>query len=244
MNRLRLATWAISAVLHLGGVLALNGVAANVASFDVGTGNDEFVLEKGIAIEGVGLFGQDRETVQAVEVPPQERVDATPPVEQVKPLEKPEVITSTATEQTQVVEAQEPIPEPPKVVPPTPPPPMQMAAVEIPAQTAVSMEASSAKAQTGGDAKLLAMYRGEVAKKLQKNKVLPKTRATGLVVLRFTVDMSGELISREIEKSSGSKVLDDAAVAALEKSAPFPPIPDGATGKPLVMTVPYEYIQR
>ncbi len=243
MDRLRVATWLLSALLHTGALVGVPTIVSPV-SLDVGVGGDEFRLDKAISIEGVGLFGQDRETLHVAEVAPQEKAEVVPPAEPLKPLEKPEVITSSAPEQTHVVEAKEPIPEPPKVVPPEPPPPQQVAALEVPEQQAVSMEASSSRAQTGGDAKLLAMYRGEVAKKLQKNKVLPKTRATGVVMVRFTVDMTGELISREIEKSSGSKVLDDAAVAALERAAPFPPLPAGASSKPVVMTVPYEYIQR
>ena len=245
MDRLRIATIVASIVLHAGLLVGIRDVANSRAAFDTGTGSDEFMIEKGIAIEGVGLFGQDRETVQAVEVPPQEKVAAVQPMEQVRAIDKPEVITSAATEQQNVVEAREPEPEPAKVVPPPePPPPQQVAALEVPPQQAVSMEASSAKAHTGGDAKLLSMYRGEVSKKLQKSKVLPKTRATGLVVLRFEVDLTGELVSRQVERSSGSKVLDEAAVAALDKAAPFPPIPPETGKKTLVMSVPFEFIQR
>lgn len=242
MDRLRIITIALSALLHASLFVGVKG-AVNHVSFDAGSGSDDFMLEKGIAIEGVGLFGENRETVHAAEVPPQEQVTARPPVEQAKVEDKPEVITSTSTEQNNVVAAKEPEPEPVKATP-EPPPPQQVAAVEVPPQQAVSMEASAARAHTGGDAKLLSMYRGEISKKLQKSKVLPKSRASGLVVVRFEVGQAGELLSREVERSSGSRVLDDAAVAALDKAAPFPPIPPEAGKQTLVMSVPFEFIQR
>lgn len=241
MDRLRIITIALSALLHASLFVGVTSAVSHVA-FDAGSGSDDFMLEKGIAIEGVGLFGQDRETIHAAEVPPQEQVAAVQPVEQVKPEDKPEVITSTSTEQQTVVAAKEPEPEPVKVAPE--PPPQQVAALEVPRQDAVSMEASAARAHTGGDAKLLAMYRGEISKKLQHNKVLPRKRVSGLVVVRFEVGQTGELISRSIERSSGSQAADEAALASLDKSAPFPPIPPGAGKETLVISVPFEYIQR
>ena len=49
---------------------------------------------------------------------------------------------------------------------------------------------------------------------------------------------------REVKKSSGSKVLDDAALAALDRAAPFPPMPRGVANGPLKLEVPVEFITR
>ena len=44
--------------------------------------------------------------------------------------------------------------------------------------------------------------------------------------------------------SSGSKVLDDAAAAALDRAAPFAPIPPAVSIKPLAFTQPFRFITR
>ena len=44
-------------------------------------------------------------------------------------------------------------------------------------------------------------------------------------MIGFTIGPSGQVLTREVKKSSGSKVLDDAAMAALDHAAPFPPMP-------------------
>jgi protein TonB len=83
-----------------------------------------------------------------------------------------------------------------------------------------------------------------VSKALERNKVNPRTSIKGTVLLKFTIGPTGELLSKGVEKSSGSQVLDDAAIAALERSAPFPPMPAEIAGKPIEMKVPYRFVTR
>ncbi len=59
-------------------------------------------------------------------------------------------------------------------------------------------------------------------------------------MLRFTVGLHGDLLSHSVAQSSGSKELDDAAIAALERSAPFPAMPE-AIAKPMPLTVPFRF---
>lgn len=47
----------------------------------------------------------------------------------------------------------------------------------------------------------------------------------GVTTLAFRLDRLGTLTGRWIRDSSGSQMLDDAALAALERAQPFPPIP-------------------
>ena len=56
-----------------------------------------------------------------------------------------------------------------------------------------------------------------------KKKVNPRSRERGTVIVRFTIDSAGQVLSREIATSSGSKILDDAAVASIDRASPFPP---------------------
>jgi protein TonB len=49
---------------------------------------------------------------------------------------------------------------------------------------------------------------------------------------------------REIALSSGSQVLDDAAIASVEKAVPFPAMPQEIGSEPLVVSVPYNFTVR
>lgn len=72
----------------------------------------------------------------------------------------------------------------------------------------------------------------------------PRTTVAGTVVMKFTIGVDGTLLSKEIATSSGSKLLDDAATAAIDRAAPFPPIPPEVSVKPLAFTQPFKFIMR
>jgi protein TonB len=234
---LKSVTWLVSFALH-GAVAAFFLISPGGAALDEGSGEDTFVVEQGIAIEGIARLGDAEATVEAVEAPPPV-LQAAPPVEEVKPIEEDvqHVIGSeTGPEQEQVT--REPEPEEAKE-----PKPEQLAAVE---QTEVPVEekhASGAK-QAGGDITALSAYRGKLFSHILKKKVNPRSREVGTVVVRFTVGPQGELISREVATSSGSKLLDDAAVASIDRAAPFPPMPSEASNEPLVVSVPFKFSVR
>ena len=118
MNGLRIVTWGLSAALHASLPLMLLFAPDNgSASLDAGSGNDQFTIERGIAIEGLSFTGDAMETVQAVDVPLVEQAVATPPVPQVEPVEQ-QAITTTDQAQAATVEAREL--EPPKEQMPEP----------------------------------------------------------------------------------------------------------------------------
>ena len=100
------------------------------------------------------------------------------------------------------------------------------------------------KAQQGGDTTKQTAYLGKLQRHISSHKIDPKTRRKGTVIVRFRVSATGELLSHEITKSSGSEALDKAAVAALERAAPFPPFPDGVTGTELALSVPFRFLTR
>ena len=210
-------------------------------SYEAGSGSDLMTVENAISIEGPLMVGDAVETIQAQELVPTEVTEAPQPQE-IKAEELPEVIKTAAVDQEQTVAAVEPKPEEPK--PEEPPPPIQTAALAVPEQQAIDTHASSGKAKAGGDPTLQRMYLGNLSKTLEKNKIFPKSRETGTVVVRFTVSPAGELLSSEVAASSGSVKLDEAAVRSLEKSAPFPPMPTGASTGPIVVSVPFKYIAR
>jgi protein TonB len=224
MSRLRSLTFLISFALH-GAAVAFLLSAAGGAALDEGTGEDTFVVEQGVY----------QERVEAVEAPPQV-LQSAPPLEEVKPVEEDvqHVVGSDAgPEQEKIVREPEPeeIKEPQKE---------QVAAVQQTEQ-AVEEKKASGERKSGGDTTALSAYRGKLFQHISKKKVNPRSREIGTVVVRFTVSPKGELISREVATSSGSKLLDEAAVASIDRAAPFPPMPDDAADGPMVVSVPFKF---
>jgi protein TonB len=234
---LRALTSILSLALH-GAFVALFFVTPGGAALDSGSGDDMFIVEQGIAIEGFAQLGDAEVTTEEVEAPT-EISEARPPLEEVKPVEEDvqHVIGSeSGPEQKKIVKE----PEPEKVEEPHP---QQVATLE---QTEVAVEeqkASGAK-KTGGDTTAASEYRGKLYQHLEKKKVNPRSREAGTVVVRFTVDSSGQVVSREVTESSGSKMLDDAAVASIDKAAPFPPMPGDIASAPMVVSVPFKFSVR
>jgi protein TonB len=66
----------------------------------------------------------------------------------------------------------------------------------------------------------------------------------GTAVVHFVVDSSGRVVSREISLSSGSKILDDAAIASIDKASPFPPMPQTLQRDAMDVSVPFKFSVR
>jgi protein TonB len=98
--------------------------------------------------------------------------------------------------------------------------------------------------EKGGDTTAHTAYLGTLRSHLEQHKVNPRTGIVGTVVIRFTVDANGGIADRKVAKSSGSKVLDDAALASIEKAAPFPPIPSKLGRNQLEISVPFRFTVR
>jgi protein TonB len=235
MQFLRPITWLLSLGLHGGLVFALVGVTTGTA-LDAGTGNDQFVVEQGIALEGVAKFGDAEEMIETVDIPPVQPTVEPKPIEEIEP-EVAEVITSTQSPNEEEVAREEPKPVEEKK-------PIAVPVKEQAPQVATLMEKSSGAEQHGGDATLRMAYLGKLSKTLERSKVNPRSRRSGTVLIRFTVGPTGEVLSRQVQKSSGSKVLDEAAMAALERASPFPPMPENIAQGPLEVQVPFNFITR
>jgi protein TonB len=235
MPILRPITWLVSLGLHAGLVLALIGVTGG-AALDVGSGDDMFVVEQGIALEGVAKFGEAEEMIETVDIPPVQPTAQPEPIKEIEP-ELTEVVTSTQSANEEQVVREEPKPveeEKPVAVP----------VEEQAPQVATLIEQSSGAAQEGGDTTVRLVYLGTLRKTLERSKVNPRSRKSGTVMIRFTVGPSGEVLSREVKKSSGSKILDEAAMAALDRASPFPPMPENLAQGPIEVQVPFNFITR
>jgi protein TonB len=240
MTWLRLIAIVLSVLVHgsIGYAMLPAFQDTNSMALDLGKGTDIVLVEQGIAEEGISKLGDAMETIETAEIVPVQAAPPPPP-EEVKPDELRDVIASEAsTVEQQVVKTEEPPPIK------EPPPPEAVQAQSQPEQIAVVTQQSSGEAQSGGNAKMLGLYLGQVNDHVQRAKVNPRSSIAGTVIIRFTIGVDGKLLSKEIAKSSGSKVLDDAATAALDRAAPFPPIPPEVSIKPLAFTQPFKFVMR
>jgi len=287
MDVIRSTTFLISLGLHAGILLAVIGVTTGGSALESGTDDDVFVVEQGIAIEGVAKLGEAEEMIETIDIPPVQQAQLKPPeATDVVPAEEPrpeppqtvnpeltELITSKESEHEDSVVEREPEPileekheeilseqKPDHVaekkheetlVEQEPEPILEKKDVpegdtvdEQPAQVALRVFKSSGQAQTGGDTTQRRAYLGKLRRTLERNKINPRSRQNGTVLIIFKVGASGQLISRKVKKSSGSKLLDDAAMAALDRAAPFPPMPENVAQGPLEVQVPFKFVTR
>lgn len=242
MQSLRVIAVLLSLAVHGSLAYALIIKPAPVGdAFDVGTGDDSILVEQGIAIEGLAKLGDAIETIETAEILPM--VAAPEPVQEIKEIDElKDTITSEAStvEDNIVKDEEPPPPEKPEEQPIT-----EVQPIEQPEQVAIVTEQSSGEEKVGSiNATARTQYLGKLRNMLERSKINPRSRLAGTVWVKFTIGPGGELMSREITSSSGSKVLDDAAVAALERAAPFPAMPNDVADEPLVVSVPFKFITR
>lgn len=63
----------------------------------------------------------------------------------------------------------------------------------------------------------------------------------GVVHVTFVIDREGRLISSRIDRGSGHAVLDEEALALLQRAQPFPPLPDEIAGAHVILAVPIRF---
>jgi len=84
-------------------------------------------------------------------------------------------------------------------------------------------------------------YTHLVQKQIEAVKQYPKRaqrrNEQGVVEMIFTIGIDGEIVSQNIVKSSGSRILDAAATEALKKASPFARPPNG----PVVIQLPIRF---
>lgn len=88
-------------------------------------------------------------------------------------------------------------------------------------------------------------YLATLAAWLERHKQYPlQARARGeegTVLLRFTIDRDGRLLSWRIDRGSGSASLDREVGTMLQRAEPLPPIPDAMAQAQLELTVPVRF---
>ena len=234
MNVMRAFAIALSLAAHASLAWALVRPASDsrYQAFDAGSGEDQFVVEQGIGIESIVKLGEAAETVRTAAITPVE-APLPVPVREVKPVDEIDAaITSKAVTAVEdnIVKTEEPLPpefKPHEAKPVEP--------AEQPVQVAIAKEASTGTARLGGDPMALAEYRGKLAKLFQECKFPPKKKVVGNAQVRIIVDDEGQVVRREIAKSSGDPKVDEAALANVDyavrdcKDEGMPKAPEGLT---------------
>jgi len=90
-------------------------------------------------------------------------------------------------------------------------------------------------------------YAGKIVAHLQRYKNYPREAAdkhlTGTATLTFSISADGRLQSVSLRGSSGTVILDQAALATVRRASPFPAIPSEAGVASMTFTVPLRYRQ-
>lgn len=258
MNVLRSSSIVASLLLHGSLALAFVDFQRGGPALEKGSGIEQLRIEQGIAIEGLSRLGEapetvearDAETVQASQaVAAMQEVKAVvapqepPPPENVptttEPPELKDVITSPLGSTQEIVTAMQ-VP-PPEVQPPQP---EQQQSEQQLEQVAVIEQQAASVSQSGGDATLYNAYLGSIRTHVERFKVRPRKVVRGEVVVKFSIDREGAVVSREVQTSSGSEELDLAALSAIDKAAPFPRFPDGLGRNQIDLSIPFQFVTR
>jgi protein TonB len=107
----------------------------------------------------------------------------------------------------------------------------------------VASRGSADRAASGGrvsaSAGSIAGYASRVRARVAANK--PSASGRGTAVISFRVTSGGGLAFARLARSSGAAAIDQAALAAVRRSAPFPTPPAGASPGQLAFTIPFHF---
>lgn len=88
-------------------------------------------------------------------------------------------------------------------------------------------------------------YRARIRQAVDAHKHYPRMArrlgTEGRVVVAFTIEADGRLAGVRVVESSGSALLDEAALEAVRKTAPFPPFPAGIERRRWSFTLPLSF---
>jgi len=176
------------------------------------------------------------------EAPPAPKPEPPRPPEPQKKVEKPKP---------------EPVKKPQPVKPKAPPVPQ--AAVADPTQQAeeakpaAPAEPAAAPPQAAplpspAPSNAVPNWQGSLRAHLERHKRYPSSaqfrRQQGAPMVRFIMDRDGNVLSAQLERSSGITSLDEEAVALLSRAQPLPPPPPEIPGERIELRVPIQFFLR
>ncbi len=84
-------------------------------------------------------------------------------------------------------------------------------------------------------------YMRDLEQRIKRNWAPPKGDSSKRVVITFTIARDGRLLSKSVSKSSGVPLADRAAMAAIEATAPFRPLPPEFKGQSVPIEFTFDY---
>ncbi|PWW03842.1 protein TonB [Hoeflea marina] len=177
-----------------------------------------------------------------VEAEPDPVAEMEIPLPVARPVPEPEPKTASAAEKPRPVKA-----KPAKARPKPPAKPKAQAGNG--GQSNANATRGGARAASGNSARAgnaaVSNYPGKVASKLRRALRYPaearSQRIRGEAVVGFVVASSGSVSGVRLVRSSGSSLLDTAAIETVRRAAPFPPIPGGAGRSSWPFSVPVAF---
>jgi protein TonB len=174
----------------------------------------------------------------AVAPPPQEEVETPPQPQQVQPRTPPQPIEQQQTTQLPVAPDLVEAPQPEVMMAPPPPKVVQHQAKQKPQharpRTNLPHSEKSAAPAPGFNGEAAESWRSEIVERISSVKEYPDAAraqgANGTATVAFSVDRSGRVFGVRLAGSSGSSLLDGAAVATVHRANPVPPPPAGVPG--------------
>ncbi|MDC9823364.1 TonB family protein [Devosia sp. ZB163] len=186
------------------------------------------------------------ETIQPVQ-----EASLSPTVEEITevvPIPKPRIVREPVEARAEPIKeqpkAEQPKKQPEKKQPEKKPPSRQ---ANLGNGGAADADNAASKKSGGGQGKkddggsaAASKYPGLVEAKVVRAAKYPKKAKgdDGEALVSFVVGASGKLVQVALARSSGNAALDDAAIAAVNRAAPFPPIPEAAGRSSWSFTVP------
>lgn len=179
-------------------------------------------------------------------LPEPEPLPPPPVVQPPKPVEEPP-LPKLAEAPKPVIEVPKPKPKPPKPQPRVEPPrDVQPVQEPTPARPAEPVKAPAAPPAPAPAASNTPSWESEVLRRLARFKKYPpaaRSRGTqGQVVIAFTLDGQGRVLDASVDKSSGSSLLDRAALAAVREAQPLPvPPADRLRNDTITLRAPFTF---
>ena len=172
------------------------------------------------------------------------------PVEPIKPAPEPIKPLPKKTPKPAPIPVQDIKPEPAESEPP--PPPAVIAAapkVDTPPVVTVPPPPPEPPKKTEPNEEdinaALSQYGGTLGRAISKHKQYPKIAQMrgwqGDCLLDLKIDSSGNVLSANVNKSSGFEALDKQALEMVHKASPFPAPPEALRGRSFNITVPVSF---
>jgi periplasmic protein TonB len=173
-------------------------------------------------------------TVQVVRPKVMQELSVQITPERPKPPEEPKQLPKLAPPAPVTA----PVPE--VVIQTAPPPPVIAQPPVPPIAPSVPVPATAPQGTGEGRDSFLARLLAQLNRVKQYPRAARQARIEGVVMLHFVMDAQGKLVSFEIAKSSGRPVLDNEALALIQR-AQLPPLPPGFPTDTLDAVVPVQF---